>query len=98
GDRETLAEADARDIGARDFELRDTDPELTPERPESRPEEPDLIIAGLAGPRRRRWLPTRIFPGRRPEGAPPAGTVPLRPPAPPPPPKWAPELQLRAVL
>jgi hypothetical protein len=92
GDRETLAEADARDIGARDYELRDTDPELTPDRPESRPEEPDLIIAGLAGPRRRRWLPTRIFPGRRPPGAPPAATVPLRPPASPPSADWLREL------
>ena len=91
GDREGLAEADARLIGARDYELRDTDPELTPDRPESRPEEPDLIIGGLAGPRRR-WLPTRIFPGRRPAGAPPAGTVALHPPASPPSADWLREL------
>ena len=44
-------------------------PPDSPPRPESAPEEPDLIIAGLTG-RRRRWLPTRIFPGPRPAGAP----------------------------
>lgn len=80
GDRESLAEADARRIGERDF-----DESLeTPFRPESQPEEPDLIIDGLTGRRRWRWLPTRIFPGPRPEGAPAAGTVPLAPPATPP--------------
>ncbi|OJF14660.1 SCO7613 C-terminal domain-containing membrane protein [Couchioplanes caeruleus] len=110
GDRESLAEADARDIGARDFETRldpadpsSYDPAVrvaeadpagtdagygTPDRPESRPEEPDLIIDGLTGNRRRRWLPTRIFPGARPAGAPPAGSVPLAPPATPPSAGW----------
>ncbi|UQU63954.1 hypothetical protein COUCH_34085 [Couchioplanes caeruleus] len=110
GDRESLAEADARDIGARDFESRDdpadpgsysaaaqateADPAAadadfdTPDRPESRPEEPDLIIDGLTGRRRRRWLPTRIFPGPRPAGAPAAGSVPLAPPATPPSAGW----------
>ncbi|GGQ65275.1 SCO7613 C-terminal domain-containing membrane protein [Couchioplanes azureus] len=110
GDRESLAEADARDIGARDFATRldpadpgSYDPAVrdagadpagadagygTPDRPESRPEEPDLIIDGLTGNRRRRWLPTRIFPGARPEGAPPAGSVPLAPPATPPSAGW----------
>ncbi|HEU4349934.1 MAG TPA: hypothetical protein VFR35_19325, partial [Actinoplanes sp.] len=104
GDREGLARADARDVGARDFErsaagqgdlleqeVSDSDPEFTPDRPESHPEEPDLIIESLAPPRRR-WLPTRIFPGRRPEGAPPAGTVPLYPPASPPSADWLREL------
>ncbi|MEV4639143.1 hypothetical protein AB0J80_17490 [Actinoplanes sp. NPDC049548] len=110
GDRESLAEADARDIGARDFETRHdpadpgsydpavrsdpADPDAadatygTPDRPESRPEEPDLIIDGLTGRRRWRWLPTRIFPGPRPAGAPPAGSVPLAPPATPPSAGW----------
>ncbi|MFI5492770.1 SCO7613 C-terminal domain-containing membrane protein [Actinoplanes sp. NPDC051859] len=110
GDRESLAEADARDIGARDFATRHDpadpgshDPAAvdaggdpagadagygTPDRPESRPEEPDLIIAGLTGRKRRRWLPTRIFPGKRPEGAPPAGSVPLMPPSSPPAAGW----------
>ncbi|MEV4706547.1 SCO7613 C-terminal domain-containing membrane protein [Actinoplanes sp. NPDC049316] len=109
-DRESLAEADARDIGARDFATRDdpadpgsysgsaqaaeADPAAadagydTPDRPESQPEEPDLIIDGLTGRRRRRWLPTRIFPGPRPAGAPAAGSVPLAPPATPPSAGW----------
>jgi hypothetical protein len=94
GDRESLAEADARDIGAEDFE-RHGDPAgpasdefETPERPESKPEEPDLIIDGLTGRRRWKWLPTRIFPGPRPAGAPPAGSVPLAPPATPPSAGW----------
>ncbi|GIE86802.1 SCO7613 C-terminal domain-containing membrane protein [Actinoplanes regularis] len=60
-------------------------------RPESQPEEPDLIISGLR-PRRRRWIPTRIFPGPRPEGAAPAGSVPLTPPANPPSADWLREL------
>ncbi|MFG1610948.1 SCO7613 C-terminal domain-containing membrane protein [Actinoplanes sp. NPDC049265] len=89
GDREDLAEADeARAAAERDFlaqeeELRD--------RPESQPEEPDLIIDGLA-PKRRWWRPTRIFPGPRPVGAPAAGTVPLEPPATPPSADWLREL------
>ncbi|GLZ01369.1 hypothetical protein [Actinoplanes sp. NBRC 103695] len=92
GDREGMAEADAREVGERDFDERElVDPELTPARPESQPEEPDLIISGLGG-RRRRWLPTRIFPGPRPAGAPAAGTVPLEPPATPPSADWLREL------
>ncbi|MEV6633841.1 hypothetical protein AB0M54_24130 [Actinoplanes sp. NPDC051470] len=91
GDREGMAEADAQEAGRRDFDERDLDPELTPARPETAPEEPDLIISGLAG-RRRRWLPTRIFPGPRPAGAPAAGTVPLRPPVSPPSADWLREL------
>jgi hypothetical protein len=100
-DRETMAMADARDIGATDFANREAPPDPAdpstygvdaPDRPESRPEEPDFIISALAGRRRRRWLPTRIFPGRRPAGAPPAGTVPLAPPATPPSADWLREL------
>jgi hypothetical protein len=94
-DRESLAEADARDIGAADFAARDADPadpgayeSGAPLRPESLPEEPDLIIDGLTGRRRWKWLPTRIFPGPRPAGAPPAGSVPLAPPATPPSAGW----------
>ncbi|MGW4947188.1 SCO7613 C-terminal domain-containing membrane protein [Actinoplanes sp. NPDC004185] len=94
-DRESLAEADARDIGAADFAGRDADPADpasyeagAPVRPESLPEEPDLIIDGLTGRRRWKWLPTRIFPGPRPAGAPPAGSVPLAPPATPPSAGW----------
>ncbi|MBB2945579.1 hypothetical protein FB565_005312 [Actinoplanes lutulentus] len=68
----------------------DLDPDAPP-RPESHPEEPDLIISGLAKPRRR-WLPTRIFPGPRPEGAPAAGSVPLAPPTSPPSADWLREL------
>ncbi|GAA4597815.1 hypothetical protein BJY16_002485 [Actinoplanes octamycinicus] len=60
-------------------------------RPESMPEEPDLVIPGLQ-PKRRRWTPTRIFPGPRPEGAEPAGSVPLAPPAEPPSADWLREL------
>ena len=45
----------------------------------------------MAGPRRR-WMPTRIFPGRRPAGAPAAGTVPLEPPPTPPSADWLREL------
>ncbi|MFI5890782.1 SCO7613 C-terminal domain-containing membrane protein [Actinoplanes sp. NPDC051513] len=93
-DRETLAAADA---GAADY-LRRGDPADpgsyatdAPPRPESRPEEPDLIISGMTGPRRR-WLRTRIFPGPRPAGAPPAGSVPLAPPATPPSADWLREL------
>nr|BFE76418.1 hypothetical protein GCM10020092_097190 [Actinoplanes digitatis] len=73
-DRETLAAADARRAGAADYADRDVDPadpadyEDAPARPESLPEEPDLIIDGLTGRRRWRWLPTRIFPGPRPAG------------------------------
>jgi hypothetical protein len=101
-DRESLAEADARTAGATDFAQRDAVPdpadpaayaEETPFRPESAPEEPDLIIAGLAG-RRRRWSEAagRIFPGPRPDGAPAAGSVPLSPPATPPSADWLREL------
>jgi hypothetical protein len=95
GDRESLAEADARQIGAADFATRDADPadpasyeQGAPARPESLPEEPDLIIDGLTGRRRWKWLPTRIFPGPRPAGAPAAGSVPLAPPATPPSAGW----------
>ena len=100
GDRGNLADADARDIGAADFEARSAAPdpadpaayeEDAPARPESLPEEPDLIIRPLAG-RRRRWLPTRIFPGPRPEGASAAGAVPVAPPASPPSAHWLREL------
>ncbi|GAA3347701.1 hypothetical protein GCM10020358_63470 [Amorphoplanes nipponensis] len=94
-DRESLAEADARQIGAADFAARDVDPADpaayeadAPARPESLPEEPDLIIDGLTGRRRWKWMPTRIFPGPRPAGAPPAGSVPLAPPASPPSAGW----------
>ncbi|MFI7541760.1 SCO7613 C-terminal domain-containing membrane protein [Actinoplanes sp. NPDC049599] len=94
-DRESLAEADARQLGADDFDARDADPADpgayeagAPARPESLPEEPDLIIDGLTGRRRWKWLPTRIFPGPRPAGAPPAGSVPLAPPATPPSAGW----------
>ncbi len=90
-DRGGMAPGDAREAGARDFAARDADPAFTPERPESRPEEPDFIIDALAGPRRR-WLPTRVFPGRRPAGAPPAGSVPLAQPATPPSADWLREL------
>ncbi|WP_433374933.1 SCO7613 C-terminal domain-containing membrane protein [Actinoplanes sp. CA-142083] len=93
-DRETLAAADA---GAADY-LRRGDPADpgsyaadAPPRPESMPEEPDLIISGMTG-QRRRWLRTRIFPGPRPAGAPPAGSVPLAPPATPPSADWLREL------
>ncbi|WP_045746550.1 SCO7613 C-terminal domain-containing membrane protein [Actinoplanes rectilineatus] len=66
--------------------------QVNPEiRPESHPEEPDLIISGMR-PRRSRWLPTRIFPGPRPAGAAPAGSVPLAPPATPPSANWLREL------
>ncbi|MFI1990116.1 SCO7613 C-terminal domain-containing membrane protein [Actinoplanes sp. NPDC020271] len=71
---------------------RQAETEAEPDpRPESQPEEPDLIISGLK-PKRRRWMPTRIFPGPRPEGAPPAGSVPLAPPAEPPSADWLREL------
>ncbi|AEV81874.1 hypothetical protein ACWT_0860 [Actinoplanes sp. SE50] len=69
----------------------ESEPEWPEPRPESQPEEPDLIIPGLR-PRRSRWIPTRIFPGPRPEGAPPAGSVPLAPPATPPSAEWLREL------
>ncbi|WP_127499612.1 SCO7613 C-terminal domain-containing membrane protein [Actinoplanes solisilvae] len=77
-----------------DRETVDPDPldEDAPERPESAPEEPDLIIHGLSGRRRKGWLRTRIFPGPRPEGAPAAGSVPLAPPATPPSADWLREL------
>ncbi|WP_229072021.1 SCO7613 C-terminal domain-containing membrane protein [Actinoplanes sp. DH11] len=96
-DRESLAEADA---DAERFARRPGAPDPAdpaayaadaPPRPESRPEEPDLIISGLSRPRRR-WLPTRIFPGPRPAGAPAAGSVPLAPPATPPSADWLREL------
>ncbi|HWS33404.1 MAG TPA: hypothetical protein VN408_11750 [Actinoplanes sp.] len=64
-----------------------TDGDMT--RPESQPEEPDLVIHG---PRRHRWSPSRIFPGPRPAGAPAAGSVPLAPPVTPPSASWLREL------
>ncbi|BBH66207.1 hypothetical protein ACTI_28920 [Actinoplanes sp. OR16] len=82
-DRESLADADPE-------RFTSPDPDAPP-RPESQPEEPDLIISGLTRPKRR-WLPTRIFPGPRPEDAPPAGSVPLAPPASPPSADWLREL------
>ena len=100
-DRESMADADPRQIGARDFAGRAAGPDPAdpaaygadvPLRPESQPEEPDLIIESLTGRRRWRWLPTRIFPGPRPAGAPPAGSVPLAPPATPPSADWLREL------
>jgi hypothetical protein len=100
-DRETLAEADAREAGAADYARRDAAPDPAdpaayapdaPPRPESAPEEPDLVIPGLSGPRRGAWLRSRIFPGPRPAGAPAAGTVPLAPPATPPSADWLREL------
>jgi hypothetical protein len=100
-DRESVAEADARDIGAADFAARDAGPDPAdpaaygpdaPARPETRPEEPDLIIESLTGNRRSRWRPSRIFPGPRPAGAPAAGSVPLAPPATPPSADWLREL------
>ncbi|PWK40868.1 SCO7613 C-terminal domain-containing membrane protein [Actinoplanes xinjiangensis] len=96
-DRVSLAEADAdgKMFARRDGAPDPADPAAyaadAPPRPESRPEEPDLIIARLHRPRRR-WLPTRIFPGPRPEGAPPAGSMPLAPPATPPSADWLREL------
>ncbi|SNY28343.1 SCO7613 C-terminal domain-containing membrane protein [Paractinoplanes atraurantiacus] len=84
GDRENLAQAD-------DAPDADAYAEDTPLRPESAPEEPDLIIHGLTGPKRR-WLRSRIFPGPRPAGAPAAGSVPLAPPASPPSADWLREL------
>ncbi|MEU8815013.1 SCO7613 C-terminal domain-containing membrane protein [Actinoplanes sp. NPDC048796] len=92
GDRETLAQADD-DLhpGAPDPADPDAYAADAPPRPESAPEEPDLIIHGLTGPRRR-WLRTRIFPGPRPAGAPAAGSVPLAPPASPPSADWLREL------
>jgi hypothetical protein len=88
-DRESLADADT------DRAADPADPSTyaadAPPRPESRQEEPDLIISGFNRPRRR-WLPTRIFPGPRPEGAPPAGSMPLAPPAVPPSADWLREL------
>jgi hypothetical protein len=94
-DRESLAEADARTSGAADFAARDADladpasySSGTPDRPESLPEEPDLVIEALTGRRRWKWLPARIFPGPRPAGAPAAGSVPLAPPATPPSAGW----------
>ncbi|GAA2527312.1 SCO7613 C-terminal domain-containing membrane protein [Winogradskya humida] len=74
-------EADARALGEQDFDDALFD---TPARPETQPEEPDLIISGMSGRRRPRWLPTRIFPGPRPAGAPAAGSVPLAAPSSPP--------------
>jgi hypothetical protein len=96
-DRASLAEADAdgERFARRDGAPDPADPAAyaadAPPRPESRPEEPDLIIPGLNRPRRR-WLPTRIFPGPRPAGAPPAGSMPLAPPATPPSADWLREL------
>ncbi|GIE95895.1 SCO7613 C-terminal domain-containing membrane protein [Paractinoplanes rishiriensis] len=91
-DREGHAPADeAWTAGTTDYARRDEPlgPDAPP-RPESAPEEPDLIIQGLAP--RRRWLRTRIFPGPRPAGAPAAGSVPLAPPATPPSADWLREL------
>ncbi|MEU4243242.1 hypothetical protein [Actinoplanes sp. NPDC026619] len=86
-DREGLAPGDeAYAAGAADFVAG------TPPRPESQPEEPDLILEGMTGRRRWRWLPTRIFPGPRPAGAPAAATVPVAPPASPPSADWLREL------
>ncbi|MDT5043912.1 MAG: hypothetical protein QOE51_4897 [Actinoplanes sp.] len=89
---------DPRDLGAADFAGRNADlgdpagyEDDAPPRPESRPEEPDLIIRPLTG-RSRRWLPTRIFPGPRPAGAPAAASVPLDPGAVPPAARWLREL------
>ena len=96
-DRASLAEADAdgERFARRDGAPDPADPAAyaadAPPRPESRPEEPDLIISGLSRPRRR-WSPTRIFPGPRPAGAPPAGSMPLAPPATPPSADWLREL------
>ena len=101
-DRESLAEVDeAQRVEARRTEARRTEAHRAgvadfeergdPPRPESLPEEPDLIIHGLTG-RRRRWMPTRIFPGPRPAGAPAAGSMPLAPPASPPSADWLREL------
>ncbi|MEU8655648.1 hypothetical protein AB0C31_02825, partial [Actinoplanes philippinensis] len=88
-DRESLADADTdRGPDPADPSSYAAD---APPRPESRQEEPDLIIPGFNRPRRR-WLPTRIFPGPRPEGAPPAGSMPLAPPAVPPSADWLREL------
>jgi hypothetical protein len=91
-DRERAA-GEAHAAGVADYAHRGEviDDIDAPERPETAPEEPDLIIHGLA-PRRGRWLPTRIFPGPRPAGAPAAGTVPLAPPANPPSADWLREL------
>jgi hypothetical protein len=86
-DREGMAPGDdAYAAGAADFAAE------TPPRPESQPEEPDLIIGGMTGRRRWKWLPTRIFPGPRPAGAPAAATVPVAPPAAPPSADWLREL------
>ncbi|MEV6350071.1 hypothetical protein [Actinoplanes sp. NPDC051851] len=66
------------------------DPEGSRPRPESHPEEPDLIIHG---PRSRGGrLLGRIFPGPRPAGAAPAGSVPLTPPVTPASADWLREL------
>jgi hypothetical protein len=78
-EKEEAAAAAAADFAARS------------DRPESAPEEPDLIIPGMSG-RRPRWLPTRIFPGPRPAGAAPAGSVTLAPPKRPPSADWLREL------
>ncbi|MGX6602644.1 SCO7613 C-terminal domain-containing membrane protein, partial [Micromonosporaceae bacterium Da 78-11] len=94
------AALDPHEAGVTDFERRDSEPDPAdpgayaadlPPRPESAPEEPDLILHGSAGSRRR-WLRTRIFPGPRPAGAPAAGSVPLTPPASPPSAGWLREL------
>ncbi|GIF19242.1 hypothetical protein BJ973_006287 [Actinoplanes tereljensis] len=87
-DREGMApgDQDAYAAGAADF-LADAPP-----RPESHPEEPDLILSGMTGRRRWRWLPTRIFPGPRPAGAPAAGSVPVAAPATPPSADWLREI------
>ncbi|HET6479298.1 MAG TPA: hypothetical protein VFG35_04535 [Actinoplanes sp.] len=66
--------------------------EDAPPRPEAAPEEPDLIIHGLSGRRRADRLRSRIFPGPRPGDAPPAGSVPIAPPASPPSADWLREL------
>ncbi|HET9516270.1 MAG TPA: hypothetical protein VFO77_00940 [Actinoplanes sp.] len=58
-------------------------------RPETAPEEPDLVIDALAAPKRRQlFAGSRVFPGPRPSDAPPTGA----PAAPVPPATWLREL------
>ncbi|GAA2654613.1 proline-rich domain-containing protein [Paractinoplanes durhamensis] len=87
-DREGMApgDEDAYAAGAADF-VADSPP-----RPESQPEEPDLILSGMTGRRRWRWMPARLFPGPRPAGASAAGSVPVTAPATPPSADWLREL------
>ncbi|GAA2685219.1 SCO7613 C-terminal domain-containing membrane protein [Actinoplanes palleronii] len=94
-DRAAAAEADGDGFTRHEGDPDPADPSSyaadAPPRPESHPEEPDLIISGLNRPRRR-WIPTRIFPGPRPAGAPAAGSVPLAAPVEPPSADWLREL------